>query len=173
MFLHKTGANDRSSDSKSTTASPPGHGHRHKRSGVHAKDESEQDKPFHVHGAGEYVGVTVTVNISKEYYISPIRPYYSSIVLIHEPWDFPEFSRSLHVIQPGEEVSVTVDLSMVVSAEDVNEIDQENRKCLFGQEQHLEMIDHYSFSNCVSECRARYITETCGCWLYTYPRFGE
>lgn len=137
--------------------------------------ESDENvlKPRHVHGAGKYSGLTVTVNISSMTYMSPLRPFYAVIAVVHEPLDFPEFSTTSNIIRPGVEADITVDLSMVISDPDVQQLSKSDRRCLFEHEQKLKISDHYSFSNCVSECRALYIAKTCNCWSYIYPRFSK
>ena len=49
------------------------------------------------------------------------------------------------------------------------------RNCLFDDEKNepgsqVTMFKHYSEENCLLECRARHLVDTCGCLPYYYPR---
>uniref|UniRef100_A0A336MTW7 CSON004713 protein n=1 Tax=Culicoides sonorensis TaxID=179676 RepID=A0A336MTW7_CULSO len=128
---------------------------------------------YKVEGAGEYVGLKVTVNTTKEDYISPSHPFYGVLVILHEATNYPEFSTSVDVAQPGQEVYLAVTPRAIVSTDDVRRMPINQRFCTFPDEQEISMSDDYSFENCLSECRAKVIVRMCGCIPYYYPVFDE
>uniref|UniRef100_A0A336M002 CSON008921 protein n=1 Tax=Culicoides sonorensis TaxID=179676 RepID=A0A336M002_CULSO len=128
---------------------------------------------YKVEGAGEYVGLKVTVNTTKEDYISPSHPFYGVLVILHEATNYPEFSTSVDVAQPGQEVYLAVSPRAIVSTDDVRRMPINQRFCTFPDEQEISMSDDYSFENCLSECRAKVIVKMCGCFPYYYPVFDQ
>ncbi|XP_063702433.1 sodium channel protein Nach-like [Culicoides brevitarsis] len=124
-------------------------------------------------GAGKYVGLTVQINSSTDAYVSPAYPFYGTIIIIHQSSNYPEFSKSIDLVQPGQEVRLAVEPTVIESTENVERMPLSQRICLFPEERETEMSDDYSFSNCLSECRANIVIKTCGCIPFYYPTFDE
>lgn len=108
-----------------------------------------------------------------ESYLSPAYPFYGTFILIHETTNYPEFSKSVDLVQPGQEAKLGVVPTAIVSTDDVHNMPLNQRFCLFPEEREVAMSEDYSFSNCLSECRATVITKICGCIPFYYPTYGE
>lgn len=128
---------------------------------------------YTINGAGKYVGLSVQINSSMESYLSPSYPFYGTFILIHESTNYPEFSKSVDLVQPGQEAKLAVVPTAIVSTENVHNMPLNQRYCLFPEEREIAMSDDYSFPNCLSECRAKVIIKICGCIPFYYPTFGK
>lgn len=126
-----------------------------------------------VEGAGKYVGITVHINSSLDSYLSSSHPFYGTFIIIHEATNYPEFSKSVDLVQPGQEARLAVIPTVIVSTEEVRNMPLDQRYCLFPEEQEIALSEDYSFPNCLSECRAKVIVKACGCIPFYYPTFGE
>lgn len=124
-------------------------------------------------GAGKFVGLSVQINSSLASYLSNSYPFYGTLIIIHESTNYPEFSKSVDLVQPGQEVKLAVIPKVIVSTEDVKNMPLHQRYCLFPNEREISLSDDYSFSNCLSECRAKVIVKICGCIPFYYPTFGK
>jgi hypothetical protein len=45
--------------------------------------------------------------------------------------------------------------------------------CVFPDEVDLHKMKHYSYNNCITECRENYTLEICGCTQFYYPNNGR
>lgn len=112
------------------------------------------------------------INVTKDNVIAPIRPYFGVLAILHESIDYPEFSGSINVIQPGVHSELSVVPSVVISTDDIRDLSVESRDCWFHDERNLEFSNLYSFQNCLSECRAQMIVKFCNCLPFYYPKIG-
>lgn len=85
-------------------------------------------------GYGESVGLSVMLDPEVTEYISFRNSYYGIKVLIHEPEGFAESSYSTATAQPGDDVSIAVIPTVVVSRPEIRSLLPKHRDCLFEDE---------------------------------------
>lgn len=96
---------------------------------------AQLDTPvYRVAGYGESVGLSVVLDAEMGEYVSFRNSYYGIKVLIHQPDDFGDSSNVLTTAQPGDDVSVAVIPTVMVSTPDVRKLPPDLRDCLFEDE---------------------------------------
>lgn len=89
---------------------------------------------YRVAGYGESVGLSVMLDPEITEYIAFRNSYYGIKVLIHEPEDFAESSETTTTAQPGDDVSIAVIPTVVVSRPEIRSLLPKHRDCLFEDE---------------------------------------
>lgn len=106
---------------------------------------------YRVAGYGESVGLSVMLDPEMAEYISYRNSYYGIKILIHEPEDFAESADTTTTAQPGDDVSIAVMPTVVVSRSEIRSLLPKHRDCLFEDEvsflEHLAKLDLSSKSN--------------------------
>ncbi|CAD7081679.1 unnamed protein product [Hermetia illucens] len=125
-----------------------------------------------ISGAGEDVGLILLVNVEEEYYVAPKRQFYGTEIIIHDAEDFPEQTLISAYGQPGDEVSIAVVPSVVVTEESAENLPTSLRFCRFSNEKPLRITKKYSFQSCLTECRADSILKRCGCLPFFFPELS-
>lgn len=98
-------------------------------------------------GAGENVGLELTLWPEPDEYVSYIRNYYGIAMDIHHPEDYPEMKKPLY-LQPGYDFRVYVTPSIVTSDKDV---------CVISEHIHFIHLNNwpilpgYTFATCTTE----------------------
>lgn len=95
---------------------------------------------MHVSGAGEYVGLTLLIDVSRENYMAYVRPYYGVQILVHDSDRFPDTTISKAVSQPGYETAILVKPSILVTGPEVRSVNLDKRRCLFPDEVYIQSI---------------------------------
>lgn len=99
-----------------------------------ATAEQRSNPIYRVAGAGEYVGLSIIIDVETEHYLSTVKPFFGAEVLIHDSWDFPEASVAASIVQPGKDVTISVIPSVVVSETQIRNLDVSQRQCWFKDE---------------------------------------
>lgn len=89
---------------------------------------------YRVAGYGESVGLSVMLDPEMAEYVSFRNSYYGIKVLIHAPEDFAEGSHTTTTAQPGDDVSIAVMPTVVVSRPEIRSLLPKHRDCLFDDE---------------------------------------
>ncbi|XP_026482412.1 sodium channel protein Nach-like [Ctenocephalides felis] len=127
------------------------------------------EREVHVSGSGVDQSLVAFLSIQSEHYVSPIKPYAATIVMIHDPGVYPEMSVNSVIVQPNQDVIVKVEPMVVESTNNVRSLPPKQRQCSFNDEHPLKLTSGYNFENCVTECRMYKMNELCGCVPFTYP----
>lgn len=122
-----------------------------------------------VSGAGEFMGIAFTVNISYDNYMSPTRSFPGVEIMVHRPTDFPDVLVATTVVAPGEDARIAVDPEVIKSETSIRNMDADQRACWFNDEIELVIAAAYSFESCMVECRASYTIRLCGCLPFFFP----
>ncbi|XP_044736836.1 uncharacterized protein LOC123298804 [Chrysoperla carnea] len=121
----------------------------------------------YVNGAGEYISLKLTLNLSKSVYTPQAR---SVKALIHEWYTFPSQTYEEATLLPGQHVTFQVIPEIVESSPDVKSFSKSQRMCVFNSEVELNISYEYSYKSCLTECRIREINRLCQCNPYYYPK---
>ncbi|XP_034240292.1 sodium channel protein Nach-like, partial [Thrips palmi] len=115
-------------------------------------------------------GLSVTVRIRPEEYMSSFLASHGVMVMIHNPTQYPDGNADLKVVGAGT-VSFISYLAQVTQATKRlrKKVSADIRKCHFPDEMFLPMFRTYTFENCMASCQANRTLAVCGCVPVTYP----
>lgn len=74
------------------------------------------------------------LRVSEADYVAYTRSYYGITVLIHPPHDYPQYSATTTIAQPGSDVILAVVPSVVISQPEVRTLSLQQRSCFFEDE---------------------------------------
>lgn len=132
------------------------------------KTVNRTDELLYVLGAGERVGLTVTMDIEPDKYLSATSPFYGVEVFVHNPQEQPTKVMT-SLAQVGQDVSISVVPSVIISEMGVRDVPLTQRRCYFEDEKPLRSTHRYSFDSCMMECRVDTIVDLCGCVPFNFP----
>ncbi|XP_019767124.2 sodium channel protein Nach [Dendroctonus ponderosae] len=94
------------------------------------------------------------------------------IVTIHNPKNFPDGEQNLRKILPlGHAHYVQVGSIKQTCSEEVKKLDITFRKCVYSEERRLGLLGPYTYSNCLTLCKAHLSDEKCNCIPYYFQLF--
>lgn len=150
---------------------------------------------YRVAGYGESVGLTILVDPEINDYVSFRSSFFGIKVLIHGAEEFPDSSVTTIIAQPGNDVSIAVVPTVVVSNIEIRSLPVNQRDCLFEDEvsvrlegmfccfvyaktilylqKKLRTTDRYSYESCLTECVVDAILNICGCIPFFYPHLRK
>lgn len=127
-------------------------------------------KPRQVSAVGYNSGLSVLLQPMIADYFATSFSSYGFRLIIHDPYDFPDFNSPNVFTQKSAEALISVTPEMTYSLQEVYREDVETRRCYKYDEIRMNAMSRYSFINCVAECRRLILAEACGCVPYNMPR---
>ncbi|XP_044732088.1 sodium channel protein Nach-like [Chrysoperla carnea] len=124
----------------------------------------------YVNGAGEYISLKLTLNLSSLFYGNQTS---SVKTLIHEWYTFPSQTFEEATVLPGQHLTFQIIPEIVESSSDVRSFKKSQRRCIFDDEMKLNISYEYSYKSCLTECRIREINRLCQCNPYYYPKLSK
>lgn len=121
-------------------------------------------------GAGQFVGLDAYIQIGTADYVSYSKSYYGVSILVHGSDEFPQSSDHTAFGQPGDDVTVAVVPTVVVSEPSVRDLPLRQRGCYFSDELDLNTAPKYSYKLCIAECAVETIIKYCKCLPFYYPQ---
>lgn len=103
-------------------------------------------------------------------------------VMLHDPYDYPDFDASSRLITVDKYSFLTVQPLETYATENVKLLPVSGRTCVFPNERDVignnsraayVIPAKYSFRNCMVDCRASIIKAKCGCIPYYYPQNSQ
>ena len=101
--------------------------------------------------------------------------YFSSYgfrLLLHDAYNLPDENSETKVITSTRESFVRINPESTYATNDIKRMDVKQRNCLFSYERRLDLMQRYSFINCMAECRIKLLFEKCGCVPANLPNNG-
>ena len=90
---------------------------------------------------------------------------------VHSPMNIADMKGLGVNIYPGYVTTIRVDMVELVSNDDIRGLNIKKRQCRFHDEpQDLQVVKHYSTTNCLFECSMDAAEDICGCRPWDYPR---
>ncbi|XP_012159624.2 pickpocket protein 28-like [Ceratitis capitata] len=120
-------------------------------------------------GAGESVGLSFVLDVESEEYYCSTSDSIGFKILLHNPLEVPNMREIGLLLSPGRETKIRIQPDKIESERYLRYISKSSRKCLFEDEEYLEMYNEYTQRNCGVQCSAGEILESCGCLLYYVP----
>lgn len=122
-------------------------------------------------GIGESLGLSLILDVESEEYYCSASDSIGFKILLHNPLEVPNMREIGLLLSPGRETKIRIQPEKVESEKYLRFISKYSRKCLFENEERLEMYNEYTQRNCGVECGAAEILETCGCLPHYVPNF--
>nr|XP_034183387.1 sodium channel protein Nach-like isoform X1 [Osmia lignaria] len=92
-------------------------------------------------------------------------------LLIHHSMEYPGLNTNLYVLQPGHNLEVAIQPTMIKKPAGMYHRTMEGKLvpvCIPNEENNLEYLPVYRYSNCYANCRIKAMLNICGCLPYTY-----
>ena len=125
------------------------------------------------HLASSVEGLRVKLNPNvEEYKTDAVKNNFIGFkYLVHSPYDFPYVETVGKAMGPNIQsyIGFLGFHSWITS--DADAYDPEQKKCASKRDIPLDVFHDYTRANCVFECQAKSIFETCKCLPYHYPEF--
>lgn len=87
-----------------------------------------------MYGSGQFVGLNIRIHIDPDQYTAYSHSFYGVAILVHGSEKFPEMSDTTAIGQPGNDVTVAVIPTVVVSEPSVRNLPLRQRNCYFDDE---------------------------------------
>ncbi|KAG8258302.1 hypothetical protein J6590_032230 [Homalodisca vitripennis] len=134
---------------------------------------SVDDVPWRPWGPGSHLGLTIVLDANlNEYYCSSEVSIGFKVVL-HNPVETPKMSAYGSALPTGFETRMIFTPNLMASTEQVRNIPQDKRLCLFSEERSLRFYRTYTEYNCALECEANVTLEFCNCVHFYMPKVME
>ncbi|XP_067635804.1 pickpocket protein 28-like [Eurosta solidaginis] len=127
--------------------------------------------PMKAVGKGQSLGLRIVLNVeSDEYYCSSSNSVGFKIAM-HNPNERPDIFEKGLLISPGYESFVRILPTKMDADDKLRILKPKSRNCIFLNEYNLKTFVHYSYDNCMYECRTAMALHYCGCIAaYMAPR---
>ncbi|XP_055907034.1 pickpocket protein 11-like [Eupeodes corollae] len=129
--------------------------------------------PFRVTGCGYPTGLTILLNPEMDDYFGTYVSSYGFRLMIHDAYDFPDENADMKVLTASRESFVRIVPESTYATPSVAEMPIKQRNCLFANEKKLQVMQRYSYINCLMECRVAMIFKACGCIPPNLPNNGS
>lgn len=95
-------------------------------------------------------------------------------MIIHTSYEYPNAGDGFWVREERRKrISITSYPYITVTSDNVKNLDIAKRGCVFPDEMDLYVYHVYTESSCLIECRLKYITNKCDCYMYYFPPPGN
>ncbi|XP_059221727.1 pickpocket protein 11 [Stomoxys calcitrans] len=129
-------------------------------------------RPYRVTGCGFPTGLSILINpFAYDYFASSFSSY-GFRLLIHDAYNAPDENAETKIISSARESFVHINPESTYATNEIYKMNIEERNCLFPHERRLMIMQRYTFTNCMWECRINYILKSCGCIPHSLPNNG-
>ncbi|XP_061932736.1 sodium channel protein Nach-like isoform X1 [Apis cerana] len=133
-------------------------------------------KPRKITSCGYQSGLNILLNFDVEDYHASIVESIGIKIMLHDPYDYPDYDASSKLITVNKYSFLTVKPMEIYSTKDIKWVS--NKQCTLHNEENTIsdnlkrnfISSRYSFINCLTDCRATVIKKECGCIPYYYPQ---
>ncbi|KFB35480.1 AGAP009590-PA-like protein [Anopheles sinensis] len=129
-------------------------------------------EPRRVMAAGYQTGLSILLQPGSNDYHSTDVASFGFKVLIHSSYDYPDNDAEIKIVLAGTESFVALRPTATYITDDALALPPSVRKCYDRNERRLNVLQRYSYVNCMVECRAAMIHAKCGCIPYHLPSNG-
>ncbi|XP_029163226.1 sodium channel protein Nach-like [Nylanderia fulva] len=129
---------------------------------------------------GFETGMSMIINGNPDDYHATILGAYGIKVMVHHPFNYPDFNAEMQLVQLNSEHFVSINPSVMYSKPEVKNLAVSTRKCIFTDEANKILYSKvkarnltfatYSYHNCIAECRVTFTKIKCGCIPYYFPQ---
>lgn len=130
-------------------------------------------RPYRVTGCGYPTGLSILINPFAFDYSASSFSSYGFRLLIHDSYTVPDENAETKIISSARESFVHINPESTYATYDINNLRIKERNCLFPYERRLTVMQRYSFTNCMWECRVNLIMKNCGCVPHSLANNGS
>ena len=120
-------------------------------------------QPRRVTACGYQTGLQILLNTLSKDYHSTDSASRGFKVFIHHAYDFSDANAIVRTIPEATSAYISILPESTYSTPDVYRLPQSERNCVADNEIPMNTMLHYSYSNCMAECRSNIINELCKC----------
>lgn len=93
--------------------------------------------------------------------------------MLHNSYDFADDNSETKLINSNMEAFISIAPEATYSTSAVYNQPRDVRNCLSEGEVKMDVMQKYSYTNCLAECRSQIIYNLCGCIPYYLPNNGS
>lgn len=90
-------------------------------------------------------------------------------IYLHMPGEMPIMSRHSFLVNPLENVKISITATLITSSDGLRSYNPIQRKCFFNADRQLRFFKFYTQNNCDAECLANFTQIHCGCVRFSMP----
>lgn len=94
-------------------------------------------------------------------------------IFIHDSYDYADDNAETKYVTALSEAYITLAPESTYSTTAIRRMNIEKRACYFSNDVKLNVMQSYTYTNCMTECRSNLIYSLCGCVPYNYPNNGK
>ena len=129
--------------------------------------------PYRVTGCGYPTGLSVLLNPLPNDYYATYFTSYGFRLLLHDSYNIPDENAETKVVTSTRESFVRISPESTYATPDVKRMDVKLRNCVFANERMLNLMQKYSYINCMAECRIQLLYNKCSCIPANLPNNGS
>ncbi|XP_033149792.1 sodium channel protein Nach [Drosophila busckii] len=132
----------------------------------HVEQRSHKQRYF-----GADMGLMLTLRSNRSDHFKKLMQSYD-FIYIKEQGNYPQSQSggvTARYVQAGQNTNLPVRAKIFETVEEARQMSPKARNCLFKNEMPHVFGNNYSFSNCISACRARSIYSLCECLPFNLP----
>ncbi|XP_063982072.1 sodium channel protein Nach-like [Diachasmimorpha longicaudata] len=147
---------------------------------IATRPQKKKKFPKRITACGYQTGLTLLLNPEPADYFATILGAYGSKIIMHYPYDYPDWNAESKIIASGYQVFLSISPEETHTTPDVRKLALKTRNCMFSDEGDAKYrtientsnltYSSYTYTNCVGECRATIIKALCNCIPYYYPQ---
>lgn len=130
-------------------------------------------QPRKVTACGYQTGLTVLAKPFVSDYHSTFLSSTGFRVFIHNSFDYPDDNAETKYVTSLAEAFITITPESTYSTASIAGMAVADRACYFGAERPLNVMQSYTYINCMTECRSNLLLKMCDCIPYNYPNNGS
>ncbi|XP_069966383.1 pickpocket protein 28-like [Bactrocera oleae] len=119
--------------------------------------------PMKAVGFGQTLGLNIILNVERDEYYCSSGKSIGFKVTVGNPEDEPNVHESGLLLAPGLESFIRIIPSHQEADRKLRNLSRKYRNCIFERERKLSVFSHYSYVNCMYECRTKATISICGC----------
>ncbi|XP_050328657.1 pickpocket protein 28-like [Bactrocera neohumeralis] len=119
--------------------------------------------PMKAVGFGQTLGLNIILNVERDEYSCSSGKSIGFKVTVGNPEDEPNVHESGLLLGPGLESIIRIIPSHQEADQKLSVLSRKYRNCVFEREHKLSVFSHYSYLNCMYECRTKTTLSICGC----------
>lgn len=119
--------------------------------------------PMRANGFGQTLGLNIILNVERDEYSCASGKSVGFKLTLHNPEDEPNIHETGLLLAPGLESFIRIIPKHLKADQKLHTLSRKSRNCIFEKERKLSVFSHYSYVNCMYECRTKTAFTICGC----------
>lgn len=129
-------------------------------------------KPRRVTACGFQTGLSVLARTHSSDYFGTFLSTYGFRFMLGNSYDFQDENAETKFLNTDLEALINISPESTYSTSAIRRLPTHERNCLFSDEHQLNVMQKYTYTNCMAECRSTLIYNLCGCIPHSLPNNG-